>query len=232
MTTRTLESEIAEARDHATREPTPAARHALALVEARADALVVQVSTPQRGTPFVFEQAGQEGGKPVREKVPLGCVTARRLVLPAHDGRMAVLSRHAPMIGLLGSGEVVITTRGARLPSARVADRTIEIPDGAELRLFVSGGTFEVRDNRVLILAASGFCPDRLALDDIESEEERRALQARIAEQGLEGDAFQAALLEAKRQEVRARRNAAEARDPSPDKAEELGKIRAMEKLL
>ena len=232
MASKTLEAEIARAREELARSSTPAARQALSLLEARTEGLLVQVSTPQRGTPFVFAQTGQEGGKPVKENVGLGFVTAHKVVFPAHDGSMAVLPRHAPMVGLLGDGELVITTRGAGIPSARMLDRTIEIPDRAEYRLFVSGGTFQVRDNKVLILAARGFRPDFLVLDDIDSEEERRRLQARVAEEGLEGEALQKALLEAKRKELGERREAVAARDPSPDKAEEMRRISAMEKLL
>ena len=232
MAIKELEVEIAQAKGVLESENTPVHRHALGLLEARLTGLLVQVSTPQRGTPFVFEQVGKDRNKEVREAIQLGYVTAARVVIPAHDGSVCILPGHAPMVGLLGSGELVVTSRAARIPGPRIVDRTVEIPEGVQHRLFVSGGTFRVKDNRVLVLAARGFVPGQLVIDDLESEETRRKIQSRMAEEALEGETLQAVILEAKRHEVAEHRRETEARDPSLEKEAEIRRIRAMEKLL
>jgi len=60
---------------------------------------------------------------------------ATSLVVPAHDGQVGILFGHAPMVVLLGSGELRITTL-----------------DG-ESRFRVSRGFLQVVDNEVSILA-------------------------------------------------------------------------------
>lgn len=57
--------------------------------------------------------------------------------LPASEGMLGVLPGHAPMLALLGHGKVSIHTE-----------------DG-ETDYFVSGGFFEVKNNRVTVLADS-----------------------------------------------------------------------------
>ena len=232
MVSHALAAAIARTKADLDKDSTPAGRHALGVLEARTTGLVVQVSTPQRGTPFEFDQVGQEAGKPVRERVGLGYVTASKVTLPAHDGSMSVLPGHAPMVGLLGSGELRMTTRAARLPSARLIDHTIEIEDGVELRMFVSGGTFQIRDNEVLVLSERGFLPNRLVMDDLDDEDARRRIRARAADEGLEGEALSRAIRDAKKKEVAEKRKRVEAEDPSLQKEAEMQKIRAMEKLL
>jgi len=232
MASKELEAEIARGRDQLEKEPSPANRFALSMLEARTTGLVVHVATPERGAPFPFEQVGMEAGKAVRDPVQLEFVTAGKAVLPAHDGSLCILPGHAPMVGLLGSGELVVTSRKAELPSPRIPDRTIGVPDGVEFRFFVSNGTFRVKDNKVMILAARGFRPDRLAVDDLDDEERRREIQTRITQEGLEGDALQQTILEAKRTEIAAKREALEPREPSLQKARDMQVIRAMEKLL
>lgn len=57
------------------------------------------------------------------------------VIVPAHDGLLGILYNHAPMMVLLGDGELVIR-------------------DGAdEHRLRVSGGFLQVVDNVVSVLA-------------------------------------------------------------------------------
>jgi len=59
---------------------------------------------------------------------------AESLVAPAFDGQVGILSMHAPMLTLLGSGEL-------RLSAA-----------GGERRIDVFGGFLEVADDRVRIV--------------------------------------------------------------------------------
>jgi F-type H+-transporting ATPase subunit epsilon len=59
------------------------------------------------------------------------------VVAPAYDGLLGILPGHAPMMVLLGTGEVVVT-------------------DGsAETRVRVSGGFLQVIDDQVSVLAES-----------------------------------------------------------------------------
>lgn len=57
------------------------------------------------------------------------------MVLPAWDGKLGILPDHAPMIALLGSGEVTIRRSG-----------------GALHHFFVSGGVLRVQDNEATLL--------------------------------------------------------------------------------
>ena len=59
---------------------------------------------------------------------------AESLVAPAFDGQLGIMSMHAPMLTLLGSGEL-------RLNAA-----------GGEKRFTVFGGFLEVADDRVRIV--------------------------------------------------------------------------------
>lgn len=59
---------------------------------------------------------------------------AESLVAPAYDGEVGIMSMHAPMLTLLGSGEL-------RLNAA-----------GGERRFTVFGGFLEVADDRVRIV--------------------------------------------------------------------------------
>jgi len=61
--------------------------------------------------------------------------TGDSIVVPAHDGLMGILYGHAPMMTLLGSGDVTVT-------------------DGSTVhRIAVSGGFLQVVDNEVSVLA-------------------------------------------------------------------------------
>lgn len=59
----------------------------------------------------------------------------RSLVAPAWDGKVGVLPSHAPMITLLGHGELVV-------------DR----PEGGSVRYYVAGGVLKVEHDDVTIL--------------------------------------------------------------------------------
>lgn len=60
---------------------------------------------------------------------------ADMVVLPAWDGEMGILRGHAPMMALLGQGELRITR------------------DGAETTFYVSGGFMQVADDVVSVLS-------------------------------------------------------------------------------
>jgi F-type H+-transporting ATPase subunit epsilon len=62
---------------------------------------------------------------------------ATAVVVPAYDGLVGILPRHAPFLSLLGSG--ILTVRGV---------------DGAQ-RLRVAGGFVQVKANVVRIVAES-----------------------------------------------------------------------------
>lgn len=61
---------------------------------------------------------------------------AASLVAPAWDGKVGILSQHAPMIALLGSGEFAL-----------------DIPGGGSRTMYVSGGVLQVLDDAVTVLS-------------------------------------------------------------------------------
>ena len=65
--------------------------------------------------------------------------SAASVVAPAWDGRVGVLPGHAPMIALLGLGEL-----------------SIDLPDGGSERFFVAGGVLKVAGDELLILTEYG----------------------------------------------------------------------------
>lgn len=62
--------------------------------------------------------------------------TAASLVAPAWDGKVGILPGHAPMITLLGAGDLTLT-----------------LPDGGEETFYVAQGVMQVEDNEVTILS-------------------------------------------------------------------------------
>jgi len=64
---------------------------------------------------------------------------AGSVVAPAWDGRVGVLPGHAPMIALLGTGEL-----------------SIDLPEGGSKRFFVAGGVLKVEADDLLILTEFG----------------------------------------------------------------------------
>ena len=76
------------------------------------------------------------------------------VTVPAADGEMGFLPRHAPLVGSLGFGEL------------RVASQ-----DGAKQAFFVNGGFVQVVDNRVTVLAV-----EAQAMDDLDAESARTDL--------------------------------------------------------
>lgn len=81
--------------------------------------------------------------------------TANSIRIPASDGSMGILPRHAAMITALDVG----------LLSYR--------HDGEERTLFVSGGFAEVRDNTVRVVSDAGERPGTIDLDRAKEAEQR-----------------------------------------------------------
>ena len=59
---------------------------------------------------------------------------AESIVAPAFDGQVGILTNHAPMLTLLGTGELRLTA------------------SGGDRKFTVSGGVLEVADNRVRVV--------------------------------------------------------------------------------
>lgn len=72
---------------------------------------------------------------------------AASVVAPAWDGKLGVLPGHAPMIALLGSGEL-----------------SIDRPEGGSQRFFVAGGVLRIERDELMILTEYGgdSAPDEL----------------------------------------------------------------------
>lgn len=60
---------------------------------------------------------------------------ASSVVAPAWDGQIGILRGHAPLITLLGHGELII-----------------DAPDGASVRYYVAGGVLKVESNQLTVL--------------------------------------------------------------------------------
>lgn len=78
--------------------------------------------------------------------------TARFVVVPAADGELGILPRHAPLVGTLGYG-------GLRVQSAS---------DGGTSGYFVRGGFLEVIDDRVTVLAT-----EAVPVSELDAEQDR-----------------------------------------------------------
>jgi len=72
---------------------------------------------------------------------------AASVVAPAWDGRVGVLPGHAPMIALLGSGEL-----------------SIDLPAGGSRSFFVAGGVLKMEGSELTILTeyAASQAPEEL----------------------------------------------------------------------
>jgi F-type H+-transporting ATPase subunit epsilon len=96
---------------------------------------------------------------------PTGQVYSKQVdmvTLPGQEGEMGILPQHAPLIALLGDGEVV-ARRGNQ-----------------EDRLLVTGGCAEITANRVAIITV--FATDEAAIDTKKAEEARARAEARLKE--------------------------------------------------
>ena len=72
---------------------------------------------------------------------------AASVVAPAWDGKVGVLPGHAPMIALLGNGEL-----------------SIDLAEGGSERFFVAGGVLRIEGDDLMILTEYGgdTAPDEL----------------------------------------------------------------------
>ncbi len=80
--------------------------------------------------------------------------TASSVRIPALDGQMGILPRHASMVAALEAGVLTWTEQGA------------------SRAMFVSGGFAEVRDNTVRVVSEAGERPE-----DIDTERAQRAAE-------------------------------------------------------
>jgi len=72
---------------------------------------------------------------------------AASVVAPAWDGKLGILPGHAPMVALLGSGEL-----------------SIDLPEGGSKLFFVAGGVLKIEGDDLMILTEDGGdeAPDEL----------------------------------------------------------------------
>jgi F-type H+-transporting ATPase subunit epsilon len=96
------------------------------------------------------------------------------VVAPAFDGELGVLPGHAPLMALLGTGEVRVTAA-----------------DGSRKRLAVRGGFLQVTNNKITLLTPESIAAEDIKKDVLEAEAkqleteqptkpaERAALQSR-----------------------------------------------------
>jgi F-type H+-transporting ATPase subunit epsilon len=82
------------------------------------------------------------------------------VTLPGQEGEMGILPMHAPLIALLGDGEI-IARRG-----------------NEEDRLLVTGGCAEITAERVAILTV--FATDEAVIDENKAEDARARAEARL----------------------------------------------------
>ena len=102
----------------------------------------------------------------------LEIITAERIVLseeavtsvqvPAADGRVGILPRHAPLMTTLAPGELILRK------------------DDAVESFFVTGGFLEVRNNHVAVLADASERAEEI--DVARAEEARRRAEATLSE--------------------------------------------------
>ncbi|MFO8102117.1 MAG: F0F1 ATP synthase subunit epsilon [Dehalococcoidia bacterium] len=104
-------------------------------------------------------------------KLVLEIVTGERLVhsdevdlvvAPGIDGEMAILPNHAPLMTMLKPGELIIRK------------------EGEDSSIFVSGGFFELMNNKITVLADSAERAEEI--DIVRAEEARRRAEERMEE--------------------------------------------------
>ncbi|HLX63430.1 MAG TPA: ATP synthase F1 subunit epsilon [Planctomycetota bacterium] len=78
---------------------------------------------------------------------------ASAVVAPAFDGEVGVLSGHAPMLALLGSGEL-----------------RVNAADGKVRRLAIRGGFLQVNHNKVTVLTPESIAAEEIKADDVKAE--------------------------------------------------------------
>jgi F-type H+-transporting ATPase subunit epsilon len=96
---------------------------------------------------------------------PFGAVYGKdveMVTLPGREGEMGILPMHAPLITLIGNGEII-----ARFP-------------GGEDRLLITGGCAEITQSQVSILTV--FATDEANIDEKKAEEARQRAENRLKE--------------------------------------------------
>jgi F-type H+-transporting ATPase subunit epsilon len=106
---------------------------------------------------------------------------ADMVIIPAVEGEMGVLPRHAPVLTTLGFGELVVR-KGS-----------------AEERFAIYGGVVDVRPDKVVVLADLAESSFNLDLDEIEAARERAATLMR---EGVPADQNRDATLALRRAEL------------------------------
>jgi F-type H+-transporting ATPase subunit epsilon len=94
---------------------------------------------------------------------------ARVVVVPASDGELGILSRHAALMALLGTGEL-----------------RLEEESGSCARFFISGGFVQVADNEVNILATEAEAAGDI--DSVAAQAALDSLRAEVPSSGLSAD--------------------------------------------
>lgn len=117
---------------------------------------------------------------------------AKKVVLPAHDGELGVLPRHAPLIGKLGVGEL----------------RVSPAEGGGDLSIFVQGGFVEILENRVTVLAARAELTSTIDPAAAEREAMEIENEAPPEKPGIEARAARAERISAAKKRARAARRA------------------------
>lgn len=84
---------------------------------------------------------------------------ARSVVVPAVDGELGILPRHAPLIGLLGSGELRIEPASGKAGGK----------EAGKVHYFLQGGFVEVLDDQVTILATQVESLETLTRDEADA---------------------------------------------------------------
>jgi F-type H+-transporting ATPase subunit epsilon len=96
---------------------------------------------------------------------------ARIVVVPALDGELGILPRHAPLIGQLGPGEL----------------RVSQAAGSEAQRWFIDGGFVQVLRDKVVVIAARAEAGKKF--DGARAEEDLRALLGQTPPAGEEGRA-------------------------------------------
>ena len=84
------------------------------------------------------------------------------VTLPGREGEMGIYPMHAPLITIIGSGEIV-ARRGSQ-----------------EDRLLITGGCADITQDRVAIITV--FATDESNIDEKQAEEARARAEARLKE--------------------------------------------------
>lgn len=95
---------------------------------------------------------------------------AKSVVVPAADGELGVLPRHAPLVGMLGAGEV----------------RVEPASGGQKIRFFLDGGFIQVLKDRVTVLATQVDALQGLSRASLEAKLKALESSAPSRKEGLE----------------------------------------------